>query len=178
MTRPGGTPISRTPAQPSLRPLRTPRRQLAWCMFSAVCPLGLFLSFLERRLSLSVWPSVCGFRAHVSVFHPLPSLSTGTRHSSGRQVATVPIKSAPSSSSHVLSTHREALDCQPGFSAGTEHLFPASPSLRNSALYECRPLGLGSRARGIGQARGIRGGGDQSTVQRREGQVCVLCGLL
>lgn len=33
---------------------------------------------LPRGMALSVWPSVCGFRAHVSVSHHLPSLSTGS----------------------------------------------------------------------------------------------------
>lgn len=65
--------------------------------------LGMSLSstFLERWLCLLVWPSVCGFRAYIVVFHHLPSLSIGATNSRAQQMATGPVKLALTSSSHI-----------------------------------------------------------------------------
>lgn len=110
VTQPGQTSLlnSRPPfvPPPGLTGYRTLRRRLAWCLVLTSCPLcwALPLTFLERWLSFYNRLCQCG-EVYVAsgqrAFHHLPSLSVGATNSRGWQLATVPVKSALLSSSHI-----------------------------------------------------------------------------
>lgn len=150
---PGRIPISQIPVQPSLcSPVNSlhssseavslvqiPHVRLRWH-----CPWPWPFSsyregFLSTSGSLCQWLSVCGFRAHISGFHRLPSLSTEARNLRGWHVAAVPVISALTSSSYILK-HR-SLMAQRQF--GCQHFLPCrykefvllTPSLWISALH-------------------------------------------